>query len=43
MVKAQAGIQENDALDVARQKLWESVDNAVGGDDRDWVMQQLLP
>jgi len=43
MVKAQAGIQENDALDVARQKLWESVDKAVGGDDRDWVMQQLLP
>jgi predicted ATPase/class 3 adenylate cyclase len=43
MVKAQAGIQENDALDVARQKLWESVDNAVGGDDRDWVMQHLLP
>jgi class 3 adenylate cyclase/tetratricopeptide (TPR) repeat protein len=43
MVKAQAGIQENDALDVARQKLWESVDSAVGGDDRDWVMQKLLP
>jgi class 3 adenylate cyclase len=43
MVKAQAGIQENDALEVARQKLWESVDNAVGGDDRDWVVQQLLP
>jgi class 3 adenylate cyclase len=43
MVKAQAGIQENDALDVARQKLWESVDNAVGGDDREWVMQKLLP
>jgi class 3 adenylate cyclase len=43
MVKAQAGIQDNDALDVAREKLWESVDHAVGSDDRDWVMQQLLP
>jgi class 3 adenylate cyclase/tetratricopeptide (TPR) repeat protein len=43
MVKAQAGIQENDPLDVARQKLWESVENAIDGDDRDWVMQQLLP
>ena len=28
---------------MARQKLWESVGSAVGGGDRDWVMQKLLP
>jgi class 3 adenylate cyclase/tetratricopeptide (TPR) repeat protein len=43
MVKAQAGIQENDALEVAREKLWESVGAAVGEDDRLWVGQHLLP
>ena len=39
MVKAQAGIQENDAARRRRQKLWESVENVVDGDDRDWVLQ----
>jgi class 3 adenylate cyclase/tetratricopeptide (TPR) repeat protein len=43
MVKAQAGIQENDALDVARERLSESVASAVGEADAAWVMQQLLP
>jgi class 3 adenylate cyclase/tetratricopeptide (TPR) repeat protein len=43
MVKAQAGIQENDMLEVARERLWESVTSAVGEPDAGWAMQQLLP
>ena len=43
MVKAQAGIHENDQLDEARAKLWESVSAAVAEDDRAWVMQHVLP
>jgi class 3 adenylate cyclase len=43
MVKAQAGIHENDPLDVAREKLWASV-GAIGGDaDPAWLLRQLLP
>ncbi|MEP6811740.1 MAG: AAA family ATPase [Actinomycetota bacterium] len=43
MVKAQAGIQDNDPLDVAQQKLWESVEGALPVDDRAWAMQHLQP
>src|SRR5690242_11143303 len=44
MVKAQAGIQENDSLDVAHDRLRESVTAVVDGDDeRAWVMQHLVP
>jgi len=42
MVKAQAGIQENDLLEVARDKLWESL-AAIDEDERGWVMQRLVP
>jgi tetratricopeptide (TPR) repeat protein len=43
MVKAQAGIHENDPLDVARHKLRETVRNVVDAEDREWVAQHLLP
>ena len=43
MVKAQAGIQENDSLDVAREKLWASVESIGGEADRAWLMRHLLP
>jgi class 3 adenylate cyclase/tetratricopeptide (TPR) repeat protein len=43
MVKAQAGIQENEARDDARAKLRASVDSVVEEDDREWVLQHLLP
>jgi class 3 adenylate cyclase/tetratricopeptide (TPR) repeat protein len=43
MVKAQAGIHENDPLEVAGEKLWESVGAAVGEQDRVWVGEHLLP
>ncbi|HEX6788509.1 MAG TPA: adenylate/guanylate cyclase domain-containing protein [Gaiellaceae bacterium] len=43
MVKAQAGIQENDSLDVAREKLWASVEGIGGDTDHAWLMRQLLP
>jgi class 3 adenylate cyclase/tetratricopeptide (TPR) repeat protein len=43
MVKAQAGIHENDSLELAREKVSQSVESVVGFADRAWVMQQLLP
>ena len=43
MVKAQAGVQENDPLEVAREKVWASVESAVVEDDRAWIAQHLLP
>ena len=43
MVKAQAGIQENDARAVADEKLRESVERLVDDDERDWVLEHLLP
>ena len=43
MVKAQAGVQENDPLEVAREKVWASVESAVAEDDRVWIAQHLLP
>jgi class 3 adenylate cyclase len=43
MVKAQAGIQENDSLEVAREKLWASVEGIGGEADHGWLMRQLLP
>jgi class 3 adenylate cyclase/tetratricopeptide (TPR) repeat protein len=43
MVKAQAGIQENDAPGDAQVKLRESVEGVVEEDDRAWVLQHLLP
>src|SRR5579862_1305795 len=43
MVKAQAGIQENDTLDVAREKLWASVKGIGDQADHAWQMRHLLP
>src|SRR4051812_40534368 len=44
MVKAQAGIQENDTPEVAHDRLRESVTSVVEGpDDQAWVMQHLVP
>jgi class 3 adenylate cyclase len=43
MVKAQAGIEENDAPDVAERKLRESVERVVDDDERSWVADSLLP
>jgi predicted ATPase/class 3 adenylate cyclase len=43
MVKAQAGIQENDDAAAAESKLRASVDAAVDPDDRAWLAQHLLP
>ena len=42
MVKAQAGIEENDAPDVAAEKLRASVD-AIVDEDKGWVAEHLLP
>src|SRR5436190_6983964 len=42
MVKAQAGINENDRPDAAASKLRESVETVVPEDDRAWVEQHLL-
>jgi class 3 adenylate cyclase/tetratricopeptide (TPR) repeat protein len=43
MVKAQAGIHENDPLEVAREKVCETVRSAVDPAERAWVAQHLLP
>jgi class 3 adenylate cyclase/tetratricopeptide (TPR) repeat protein len=43
MVKAQAGIQENDDAEAADAKLRASVDASVDSGDRAWVTQHLLP
>jgi class 3 adenylate cyclase/tetratricopeptide (TPR) repeat protein len=43
MVKAQAGIQENDARDSADKKLRESVARLVDEEEREWVLEHLLP
>jgi hypothetical protein len=43
MVKAHAGVQDNDLLDDARSKVWASIESAVAPDDRIWVGQYLLP
>jgi class 3 adenylate cyclase/tetratricopeptide (TPR) repeat protein len=43
MVKAQAGIQENDARDAAEEKLRLSVERLVDEDERDWVFEHLRP
>ena len=41
MVKAQAGINENDAPDTAVEKLRESVTQTVDEHERDWVLRHL--
>jgi class 3 adenylate cyclase/tetratricopeptide (TPR) repeat protein len=43
MVKAQAGILENDTPQVAEGKLRESVDAVVEPGERSWVVEHLLP
>jgi class 3 adenylate cyclase/tetratricopeptide (TPR) repeat protein len=43
MVKAQAGIEENDAPEVAAEKLRASVERMVDEGDTDWVAEHLLP
>ena len=43
MVKAQAGIEENDAAGVAEDKLRVAVEHVVGQDDREQVVANLLP
>jgi class 3 adenylate cyclase/tetratricopeptide (TPR) repeat protein len=43
MVKAEAGIQENDSLAVARDKLWQNVSANVPEAERAWVMQHVRP
>ena len=43
MVKAQSGIQENDAPESAATKLRESVARLVDEDERDWILEHLLP
>jgi class 3 adenylate cyclase/tetratricopeptide (TPR) repeat protein len=43
MVKAQAGIHENDDEDEAARKLQESVEQTVDEHERDWVLGQLEP
>ena len=44
MVKAQAGIEENDPADVCAEKLRASVEQLVADDaEREWVIDHLLP
>jgi class 3 adenylate cyclase len=43
MVKAQAGIQENDPRAEAEQKLRASVETLVDAEERDWVFEHLRP
>jgi predicted ATPase/class 3 adenylate cyclase len=43
MVKAQAGVQENDLRETAAEKLRESVARLVDEDERAWVLEHLLP
>ncbi|HET8527747.1 MAG TPA: AAA family ATPase [Gaiellaceae bacterium] len=43
MVKAQAGIDENDDAETAAAKLRDSVDAVVDEDERAWVIDHLLP
>jgi class 3 adenylate cyclase/tetratricopeptide (TPR) repeat protein len=43
MVKAQAGIRENDAADDVEAKLRASVEALVPGEEREWVLEHLLP
>jgi class 3 adenylate cyclase/tetratricopeptide (TPR) repeat protein len=43
MVKAHAGIDENDAPEVAAAKLSSSVEALVDEDERDWVFRHLSP
>jgi class 3 adenylate cyclase len=43
MVKAQAGIHENDGEREARAKLRESVDQVVEEHERDWVLRHVEP
>ncbi len=43
MVKAEAGIDENDPPERAEAKLRVSVDSVVAEEDRAWLMQHLLP
>ena len=43
MVKAQAGIAENDGRDEAQEKLRASVERLVDEDERDWVLEHLRP
>ena len=43
MVKAQAGIQENDPRENAEEKLRTSVEQLIPEDERDWVLEHLLP
>jgi class 3 adenylate cyclase/tetratricopeptide (TPR) repeat protein len=43
MIKAQAGIQENDSAETAEAKLRESVDAVVEPGERGWVVEHLLP
>jgi class 3 adenylate cyclase/tetratricopeptide (TPR) repeat protein len=43
MVKAQAGIQENDSREAGEDKLRASVEQLVDEDERDWVLEHLRP
>ena len=43
MVKAQAGIEENDSLEHAAEKLSASVETLVDEEERGWVLLHLLP
>jgi class 3 adenylate cyclase len=43
MVKAQAGIQENDVRETADAKLSASVERLIDEDEREWVREHLLP
>jgi class 3 adenylate cyclase len=43
MVKAQAGIRENDSEANAEAKLLESIEGLVPEDEREWVAEHLLP
>jgi class 3 adenylate cyclase/tetratricopeptide (TPR) repeat protein len=43
MVKAQAGIQENDAREATEEKLRASVEQLVDDDERDWVLEHVRP
>jgi class 3 adenylate cyclase len=43
MVKAQAGIRENDSAEQAQDKLRTSVEALVAAEERDWVLEHLLP
>jgi class 3 adenylate cyclase len=42
MVKAQAGVQENDELDVLRQKISSSVEQVATGAESAWITAKLL-